>query len=85
MTMQLRLVVGGLPRGLAAHDMQHLLAPCGESRFELLDDPGHADETMAIVHLGADQRLAERLRQRLDHRRVDGQRLWTWLTVLPWR
>ena len=85
MTQQLRLVVGGLPRGLAAHDVQRLLAPCSESRFDVLDDPGRADEAMAIVHLGADQHLAERLRQRLDHRRVDGHGLWTWLTVLPWR
>lgn len=84
MTVQLRLVVGGLPRGMAARDVQHLLAPCGESRFELLDTPGQADQAMAIVHLGSDQRLADRLRQRLDRRRVDGHGLWTWLTVMPW-
>lgn len=83
MRCQFKLIVGGLPRGVQREAVLHLVEPCGESRFELIEQPGLDDQTMAVVRLGLDQRLGGRLCQRLDHREFDGRRLWAWLSRHP--
>lgn len=84
MVNRIRLVVGGLPRGVDPAEVQQLLAPCGPSRFAVLDAPGESDQAMAIVELGTDMPLAGRLRSRLEQRRRKDRPLWAWITVLPW-
>jgi hypothetical protein len=84
MSTQLRLILGGLPRGIDIDEVKRLVQPFGESRFALQDMPGDDDQCMAIVQLGTDMPAGARMRQRLDHRWLHGRWLWAWLTVLPW-
>jgi len=84
MSTLLRLIVGGLPRGIGSDEVKRLLQPFGESRFAVLDMPGDDNQRMAIVQLGTDTQSGSRLHRRLNQRRLHGRRLWAWLTVLPW-
>ena len=84
MSTQHRLIVGGLPRGIGSEEVKRLVQPFGESRFALLDLPGDSSQLIAIVQLGTDLPAGARIRQRLNHRRLQGRSLWAWLTVLPW-
>ena len=84
MSNPLRLIVGGLPRGIGSDEVKRLVQPFGESRFAVLDMSGDDSQCMAIVQLGSDMPAGARLRQRLNQRTLHGRRLWAWLTVLPW-
>lgn len=84
MSHNIRLLIFGLPRGLPGAQMHELIAPCGDSRLEVMDLPGDNDQAMAVLQLGENPRLAQRLSERLRHRSVGGRRLQAWLTALPW-
>lgn len=84
MSHNIRLLIFGLPRGMPGEQMHALIAPCGDSRLEVLDLPGDNDQSMAVLQLGENDRLAQRLSERVRHQRVAGRRLQAWLTALPW-
>lgn len=81
---QFRVLIFGLHRGMSKADVGHLVEPCRESRFAMVDIPGDNDQAMVIVQLGDDPKTAARLRQRVDGRRMNGHALQSWTTVLPW-
>jgi hypothetical protein len=81
---QFRVLIFGLHRGQSKSDVGPLVRPCTESRFAMVDIPGDNDQAMAIVDVGSDPRAAARIRQRVEGRRLDGQTLHSWTTVLPW-
>lgn len=85
MGSMMRMVVGGLPRGMAVQDVLGLVAPCEAPDLLLVDIPGDDEHAMAIVPLPGGAQQASRLSLRLSQRRLNGQPLWTWVTVLPWR
>jgi hypothetical protein len=84
MSRHIRMMIFGLSRDTSRQEVQALVAPCGDSRLALMDLPGDNDEAMAIVNLEEDHRLAARLSDRVQVRRLHGRRLKPWLTVLPW-
>ena len=84
MSRNIRMMIFGLPRDTSRRELQVLVSPCADSRLALMDLPGDNDEAMAIVSLDEDHRLAARLSERVQARRLRGRRLKPWLTVLPW-
>lgn len=78
-----RLIVGGVPSGLDRQILEDLMAPCGAARLELHESAGGPGESVVVVSIGTDLRMAERLRQRVGGRSIQGHRLWTWLSQRP--
>lgn len=78
-----RLIVGGVPSGLDRQVLEELLAPYGAARLDVHESAGGPGESVVVVRIGTDLRLAERLRQRVGGRSIQGHRLWTWLSRRP--
>jgi hypothetical protein len=79
-----RLLIFGLLPGTTEQEVRTLLGRCAEARVRVVVMPGDGHDVMGVVHLPLDGGLAQRLADRVNHRRLHGRSLQCWVPVMAW-
>lgn len=84
MTIDMRVLIFGLPKDALHHELQPLLGPFKGADVVLMALPDDSDSAYAVVRVPADRDRAARVAQHISTLRCRGRRLQSWATAMAW-
>jgi hypothetical protein len=84
--VDIRLLIMGVPARATAAEITALLGHCPSARVQPLvpQPPGNVDDVVWVVRLPSDSLRAARMAQRINHSRLHGRHMLSWVPAMAW-